>query len=93
MTQVMEEFVRILTDVVGEDLLLDAEIGADTSLSGELALESIEFVALFEKLSGHYAEVDFPAFLAGMGLDQLIDLTVGDVVSHIEASPRGGARA
>ncbi|WP_067458424.1 phosphopantetheine-binding protein [Actinomadura macra] len=93
MTEVMTEFVRILTDVVGEDFLLDVEIGPETTLSRELALESIEFVALIERLRQRYTEVDFPAFLAGMGLDQIVDLTVGDVVSHIESFPRSGAHA
>lgn len=86
---VMGEVVRMLTEVVGEDFLLDVEVGPDTTFSGELALESIEFVALVDRLRGHYGDrVDFPRFIAGLGLDEIMGLTVGDVVRHIESAQR-----
>ncbi|WP_433473270.1 acyl carrier protein [Spirillospora sp. CA-142024] len=92
MTDVLSEVVRMLTDVVGEDFLLDVEVGPDTSFGDDLALESIEFVALVDRLRAHYGDrVDFPAFIAGLDLDQLINLTVGDVVDHITAAERAHA--
>ncbi|MCW2914364.1 MAG: hypothetical protein JWN52_2432 [Actinomycetia bacterium] len=83
---VLSEVVRTLIDVVGEDFLLDFEVTRDTTLNDDLALESIEFVALSEKLQRSYGErVDFPDFIAGMDLEQIMTMTVGDLVSHIES--------
>lgn len=83
---VLTEVVEMLVEVVGEDFLLDLEVGMDTSFNEDLALESIEFVALAEKLQERYGDqVDFAAFMAGMELDQIMALTVGDLVAHIES--------
>ncbi|MEU5882286.1 hypothetical protein [Spirillospora sp. NPDC047279] len=84
--QVLTEVVRMLVDVVGEDFLLDLEVGPGTTFNEDLALESIEFVALAERLQGRYGDrVDFAAFIAGMDLDQIMRMTVGDLVAHIES--------
>ncbi|GAA2585224.1 acyl carrier protein [Actinomadura fulvescens] len=85
-TDVLAEVVRMLVDVVGEDFLLELEVGPDTTFNEDLALESIEFVVLAERLRRHYGErVDLPAFIAGMDLDQIMRMTVGDLVRHIES--------
>ncbi|MUN36027.1 acyl carrier protein [Actinomadura litoris] len=86
MSDVLDEVVRMLTEVVGEDFLLDVEVGPDTTFGDELALESIEFVALVELLRERYTGVDFPAFIAALDIDRIVGLTVGDVVAHIEAA-------
>ncbi|MBW8484786.1 acyl carrier protein [Actinomadura parmotrematis] len=81
---VLGEVVAMLVEVVGEDFLLDVEVGPDTTFNRDLALESIEFVALAEKLQGRYGDrVDLPAFIAGMDLDEIMNMTVGDLVAHI----------
>lgn len=89
---VLAEVVRALTDVVGDDLLLDADIGHGTAFGDDLALESIEFVALVDRLRARYGDrADLPGFVAGLDLDQVMNLTVGDVVDHIAS--RAGAHA
>lgn len=86
---VFKEIVGMLVDVVGEDFLLDLEVGLDTTFNEDLALESIEFVALAEKLQQRYGErVEFAAFIAGMDLDQIMRMTVGDLVRHVESRLR-----
>lgn len=83
---VVAEVAQMLTDVVGEDFLLDVEIGPETTFGGDLALESIEFVALIDRLRARYGDrADLPAFIAGLDLDQIMNLTVGDVADHIAA--------
>ena len=83
---VLSEVVRALIDVVGEDFLLDVEIGPGTAFGDDLALESIEFVALVDRLRARYGDdADLPGFVAGLDIDQLMNLTVGDVVDHIAA--------
>jgi Phosphopantetheine attachment site. len=83
---VLAEVIQMLVDVVGEDFLLDVEVTRDTTFSEDLALESIEFVALTERLQQRYSgQVDFTAFIAGMDLEEIIAMTVGHLVSYIES--------
>ncbi|MCP2335774.1 acyl carrier protein [Actinomadura rupiterrae] len=83
---VLDEVVAMLAEVVGEDFLLEQEVGPDTSFNDDLALESIEFVALAEKLQLRYgARIEFAAFIAGMDLDQIMAMTVGDLTTYIES--------
>ena len=86
MSSVLDEIVGILAEVLGEDFLLDTEITPDTSFSDDLALESIEFVALSEKLQEHYGErVNLVAFISDMDIDAIMAITVGQLVGYIEA--------
>jgi acyl carrier protein len=75
----------MLGEVIGEDeLLMVDEITMDTSFNDDLELESIEFVALAEKLQQHYgAKVDFVGWISTKELDQIIALTVGELVEFI----------
>ena len=75
----------MLQEVIGEDWDLDQPITADTSFANDLELESIEFVALAEKLHEKYgADVDFVPWLSSKELDEIIGLKVGDVVEYID---------
>ena len=78
--------VRVcIQEVVGEAWADEIEIQVETSFSEDLELESIELVALSEKLAEKFgAEIDFVGWLSGMELDAILGLTVGDVVEHIE---------
>jgi acyl carrier protein len=85
MSDVLDQVVRILTEVVGEDFLLDTEITPDTAFSDDLALESIEFVALSERLQNYYGErVDFVAFIGEMDINDIMNITVGALADYIE---------
>jgi acyl carrier protein len=86
MSEVLDTVIRILTEVIGEDFLLDTEITPGTTFSDDLALESIEFVALSEKLAEHYGQrVNFVAFIADMDIDAIMGITVGQLVGYIES--------
>jgi acyl carrier protein len=94
--QVLADLERILVEVIGDDLLLDGPLAMDTSFDEDLQLESIEFVALSEKLLETYGEqVDFVSWLAEMELDEIIALRVGQLVefvaAHANATPRADA--
>lgn len=76
---------ELIEAVLGDDLVLD-EITMETSFSEDLELESIEFVALSERLQEHYGDrVNFVAWLSDMELPEIIGLTVGELVEHIAA--------
>jgi acyl carrier protein len=86
MNDVLDEVVRILTEVVGEDFLLDTEITPGTTFGDDLALESIEMVALAERLQDHYGDrVNFVAFIGGMDIDSITALTVGQLAGYVES--------
>jgi acyl carrier protein len=82
--QILAHLATALRDVIGESWADDLAITRETSFNRDLELESIEFVALAEKLQEEYgARVDFAAWLADQELDQIIQLTVGEVVDFI----------
>jgi acyl carrier protein len=82
--EVLSTVARLLREVVGEAWADDAPITMRTSFSGDLELESIEFVALAERLQDTYgARVDFAGWLAGKELGDIINLSVGQVVEFI----------
>jgi len=74
----------LVVEIAGDELLLAGPITMATSFNGDLELESIEFVALAEKLQHHYgAKVDFVGWISTKELDQIIALTVGELVEFI----------
>lgn len=86
MTGVLDEVVALLVEVMGEDFVSAAEVGPETTFTEDLALESIEFVALAERLRERFGDrLDFASFLAGMDLGQILTMTVGDLVARIES--------
>lgn len=82
--EILADVVSMIAEVVGADFLLDVEVTPDTTFNADLALESIEFVALAEKLQERYdGRVDFVAFVADMDIDEIMSMTVGRLVDHI----------
>jgi acyl carrier protein len=83
--EILADVVAMIADVAGADFLLDVEVTAATTFNADLALESIEFVALAEKLQERYdGRVDFAAFVADMDIDEIMSMTVGRLVGHVE---------
>jgi acyl carrier protein len=75
---------KFVLEIAGDELLLAGPITMTTSFNADLELESIEFVALAEKLQAHYgASVDFVGWISKKELDEIIGLTVGDLVEFI----------
>ena len=76
---------ELITEVVGDELLLDGPLTMETSFNQDLELESIEFVALAELLQNRYGDkLDFVDWLSNKELDEMIALTVGDLVRFVE---------
>lgn len=81
----------MLIDVIGREYLVGLTIDLDTSFDVDLQLESLEFVALAEQLVQRYGDrVDFVAWLASLELDEIIALTVGDLVAFVASSLEPG---
>ena len=82
--QILTDVRTMLIEIIGPEYALGLDIGMATSFDADLQLESIEFVKLAGKLAEHYGDrVDFVAFLADKTLNEIIDMTVGDVVTYI----------
>lgn len=83
----MAAITECLVAVIGDEFLLDIEVTQGTTFSRDLELESIEFVALAERLRQRYGErLDFTSFLAGLTIDEILALTVGAVADYITRS-------
>lgn len=81
---ILEEITGMLVQVAGDELLVVGEITPATTFNDDLALESIEFVALAELLQQRYgATVDLLGYLAEKDLDQILAMTVGELATHI----------
>ncbi|MGP8297439.1 phosphopantetheine-binding protein [Streptomyces inhibens] len=82
---ILEEITNMLVSVVGDELLVIGEITDTTTFNDDLALESIEFVALAELLQQRYGTaVDLLGFLAEKDIDQILAMTVGELAVHID---------
>ena len=88
MSDVLTRLAEIISEVVGPDFLEGVEITRETTFSDDLGLESIEFVALADKLRAHY-DVDLVTFLADMDIDEIRAMSVGRLADHITVSARG----
>jgi acyl carrier protein len=82
---------ELIGAAIGEEYLEVIEIDMDTSFADDLEMESIEFVAMAEDLRARYGEkVDFAAWLAEMDIDEIIALSVGDVVRFVSRALADG---
>jgi acyl carrier protein len=82
--QILAEVRAMLTEIIGAEYALGLDIGMDTSFDADLELESIEFVKLSAMLTERYGDrVDFVAFLATKELNEIIEMTVGEVVTYL----------
>ncbi|NUP49439.1 MAG: methyltransferase domain-containing protein [Catenulispora sp.] len=90
--QIVAEVVETLQRVLGQDDAWSVGITAATTLDGDLELESVEVAAVSRALQERYGPaVDLVAHIAGLGVDEIIALTVGDVAALV-AVRREGAR-
>jgi acyl carrier protein len=88
---VLADLSRMLRELLEDYGLDDAEIGRETTFHGDLELESIDLVTLSGKLREHYGDrVNFATFIAGLELEEIIGLTVGELVDHVTGSLRAG---
>jgi acyl carrier protein len=86
---VFDDIAAMLRDLLHEQGLDDVEITRDATFHGDLELESIDLVTLSAALREHYGDrVNFAEFVAGLELDEIISLTVGELVDHVVASLR-----
>ena len=84
---ILEEVAAMIKEVIGEEWTEETVVSMDTTFTFDLEVESIELISLAEKLQEKYGtEVNFPVWLADKELDDIINLTVGQLVDYIASS-------
>ncbi|MFE4599301.1 hypothetical protein ACFRKE_00400 [Kitasatospora indigofera] len=87
-TAVVRRIADLLMEIVGEDRAWSDAVRPDTRLDGELLLESHELAAWSLALRRDYGDhVDLAEHVAGLDIDQIIALTVGDVARLVAEPP------
>ncbi|MHC0433412.1 acyl carrier protein [Streptomyces sp. O3] len=82
--RIRTEIAEMISTVLGDSVLDTADIGMDTRLGDDLELESIDLVTLAGLLAEWYGPgVNLADYLAGLELDEIIALTVGDLVTYV----------
>ena len=83
--EILSVLGTMLIEVIAEEWAQDFAFTMDTSFSEDLELESIEFVALAERVQTHFGDqVDFVNWLSSMEIDAIISLSLGQLVEFIE---------
>ena len=88
--------IAMIAQATGEDEAWASAVTATCRLEGDLWLDSLELAALAGLLQSAYGdEVDLATFLTGLEIDELIGLTVGDLVSYVAGclEPEGTSMA
>ena len=86
---VLADLTRMIAVVLEDIGPLDTEITLDTTFRDDLDLESIDLVALGGLLGERYGDrVNFAEFVADLDLEEIIALTVGDLVEYVLVSLR-----
>ncbi|MFE7118109.1 acyl carrier protein [Streptomyces sp. NPDC057654] len=86
---VLADISGMLRELLAEYGLDDAEIARETTFHDDLELESVDLVGLSGALREHYGDrVNFAAFIADLELDEIIALTIGQLVDYVVESLR-----
>lgn len=90
MSDTLQSIGDIIREVVAEEWIREVPITRETAFNADLELESLEFVALAERLQQEYgSQVDFVGWLSSQDLDQIVGMKVGDLVDFIDRSLDG----
>lgn len=81
---ILQQVVAAIREAIDEDWVEDFEIDRDTSFNDDLEIESIEFVAIADLLQKKFGDLNLIDWLSKRDINELIALTVGDVVAFIE---------
>ena len=90
MSESLNTVIALIRESIDEDWIEDFEIDAETSFNNDLEIESIEFVAIAEKIQQHYGkDLNFIEWLNTLSLDAIIGLTVGQLAEFVEQRQAG----
>jgi acyl carrier protein len=86
--RLLAELTGMLLEVTGEDDRWAAGVMPASRLEGDLRLESVELATLAALVRDRHGDrVDLVSYVCGLDIDQIIGLTVGDLVAYVAAAP------
>jgi acyl carrier protein len=89
-----DDIARALAAAIGDESLLSAGLSAATRLEGDLCLDSLDLTAVGALLRERYGTaVDLTGYVAGLDIDEIIELTVGEVARYVNRCRAAVARA
>jgi acyl carrier protein len=84
-----DEAIEAIAEAIGDPALPHAGLTAATRLEADLGLDSLDLAALGAVLRDRYGTaVDLLGYVAGLDIDELIGLRVGDVAGYVNRCPR-----
>lgn len=84
-SDILQKIIDAIREAIAEDWVQDFAIDADTSFNDDLEIESIEFVAIADALQKKFGDrVNIISWLAERDINELIELTVGDLANFVE---------
>ena len=79
-----DDMAAALAAATADESLLHAGISAATRLESDLRLDSLDLAAFGALLRDRYGTaVDLVGYVAGLDIDEIIELTVGDVTGYL----------
>jgi acyl carrier protein len=88
------DMAAALAAATGDESLLSAGISAATRLERDLCLDSLDLAALGALLRDRYGTaVNLVGYVAGLDIDEIIELTVGDVSDYVNRCRQAQRRA
>jgi acyl carrier protein len=80
-----DKIKELLSEVIGEEFIEEYNVNMESSLTGDLEMESVEIVELSEKIKKFYgAQIGINEWMSKMNLEKLIKLSLGDIVNFLE---------
>ncbi len=81
------EIIRgAILDVVGPEWAAEIAVDAQTNIGSGMELDSIELSKVIETVFRTYPDVPFDTWFAGMGIERVMSLTVGDIAEFVAQS-------
>ena len=82
--EVFEQLKQFITEIIGKEIAEEIEISKESIFTKDLEMDSIEIVAFAEKVKNKYGkEYDFVNWLSGMQLEQILSLSINDVIEFM----------
>ncbi len=89
--EILENLKQFIAEIIGADIAEELNITENSVFTKDLEMDSIEIVSFAEKVKLKYGkEIDFTSWLSGMDLDQLVDLSLNDIIEFIINANRSG---
>jgi acyl carrier protein len=84
---VFSQLKRMIIDIIGAEAAEFIDISEQSTFVTDLEMDSIQIMQLAEQINELYGkQVDFLSLLSDKSLNELLKLTVGDIVGFIETS-------